>query len=57
MPSCVTVATCSISKFAFPHEKQVYEFDWRTEGELGEHLNWRKETGTRELPPEDGETA
>ena len=43
MPSCVTVATCSISKFAFPHEKQVYEFDWRTEGEFGEHLGVKKE--------------
>ena len=41
---------------AFPHEKQVYEFDWGGEGEFG-RTPWRKEGGTREFPPEDGKTA
>ena len=40
---------------AFPHEKQVYEFDWGAEGEFGQ-TPWHK-GGTREFPPEDGETA
>ena len=41
---------------AFPHEKQVCEFDWGGEGEFG-RTPWRKEGGTREFPPEDGKTA
>ena len=41
---------------AFPHEKQVYEFDWGGEDEF-ERIPWRRAGGTREFPPEGGETA
>ena len=34
----------------------MYKFDWEGEGELG-GTPWRKEGGTREFPPENGEAA
>ena len=41
---------------AFPHEKQMCEFDRGGEDEFG-RTPWRKKGGTREFPPEDGKTA
>ena len=40
----------------FPHEKEMYEFDWEGEGEF-RRTPWPKKGGTREFPPADGETA